>query len=103
MQLGLRSIIYTFAMTTDLKHCDLNSDYFVIIERCRPTRAHYRKTHWTWEIRRRSNPSFSIKNDAYDFGTAQEAKLAGEAALKKLLDGKLPKRPSAKVPPDKKR
>jgi hypothetical protein len=41
-------------MTTDLKRYDLNSEYFVITERCGPLRTHYRKTHWTWEIQRRS-------------------------------------------------
>ena len=63
---------------------NLNDDYFVIIKRYGRPRIR-EKTHWTWEIQRRSKP-LSTKYDGDDFATAQDAKLAGEKALKKLLD-----------------
>jgi len=58
-------------------------DYFVIIKRC----VDHRKTpqtHWTWEIHRRSKP-LGVKLDGDEYATAQDAKLAGETALKDLL------------------
>jgi hypothetical protein len=58
-------------------------DYFIIIKRC----ADHRKTpqtHWTWEIQRRSKP-LGIKLDGDEYATAQDAKLAGETALKDFL------------------
>jgi hypothetical protein len=58
-------------------------DYFVLIKRCGPRRVK-RRIRWTWEIRRRSEP-FGVKYDGDDFTTPQEAKLAGEKALKELL------------------
>ena len=64
------------------------NDYFVItklVPRTRPIR-------WTWEIRhrstwenRRSSMSVGIKYGGEEYATAQDAKLAGETALKDLL------------------
>jgi hypothetical protein len=57
------------------------NDYFVIIKRC----GHRsRRTHWTWEIQRRSKP-LGIKYNGGDFATPQDAKLAGERALIEFL------------------
>ena len=42
------------------------------------------QTHWTWEIHRRSKP-LGVKFDGDEYATAQDAKLAGETALKDLL------------------
>jgi hypothetical protein len=57
------------------------NDYFVITKlvgaRTRPIR-------WTWEIRRRSMP-LGVKYDGEPYATAQDARLAGEAALKDIL------------------
>ena len=58
-------------------------DYFVIIKRC----VDHRKTpqtRWTWEIQRRSKP-LGVKFDGDEFATPQDAKLAGETALKDVL------------------
>jgi hypothetical protein len=63
---------------------NLEDDYFVIIQRFRRSRIRSRN-RWTWEIRRRSKP-LSTKNDTDAFATPQDAKLAGEKALKGLLD-----------------
>jgi hypothetical protein len=64
------------------------NDYFVItklVPRTRPIR-------WTWEIRhrstlqiRRGSISLGIKYGGEEYATAQDAKLAGETALKDLL------------------
>jgi hypothetical protein len=63
------------------KHSNLNNDYFVISKLCgRP------KTLWTWEILRRSKP-LGVKYCGDEFTEAQTAKLAGEKALKELLEG----------------
>ena len=64
------------------------NDYFVItklVPRIRPIR-------WTWEIRHRStlqirgsSMSVGIKYGGEKYATAQDARLAGETALKDLL------------------
>jgi hypothetical protein len=60
-------------------------DYFVLIKRCGPGRGVRRhRTRWTWEIRRRSEP-LGVKYDGDDFAIPQDARLAGERALKELL------------------
>jgi hypothetical protein len=59
-------------------------DYFVIIKRC----GHHRcppQTRWAWEIRRRSKPVY-VKYDGDEYLTAQDARLAGETALKEFLN-----------------
>jgi hypothetical protein len=59
-------------------------DYFVIIKRSGRRWARPR-TNWTWEIRRRSEPR-GIKNRGVEYASPQAAKLAGETALKELLN-----------------
>ena len=59
-------------------------DYFVIIKRCVVDHRKTPQTHWTWEIKRRSKP-LGVKFDGDEYTTAQDAKLAGETALKDLL------------------
>jgi hypothetical protein len=58
-------------------------DYFVVIKRCV---AHRKtpQTRWTWGIQRRSKP-LGVKFDGDKYATAQDARLAGETALKDLL------------------
>jgi hypothetical protein len=57
-------------------------DYFVIIKRWARLPTH--RTRWTWEIQRRSEP-LRVKYNGNDFATPQDARLAGERALKELL------------------
>jgi hypothetical protein len=59
-------------------------DYLVIVKRVGPPRARPRM-RWTWEIRRRSKP-LGVKYNGNQFATPQDAKLAGETALKDLLN-----------------
>jgi hypothetical protein len=60
-------------------------DYFLIIKRCgRNHLRRARRSRWTWEIRRRSKPR-STKYSDDDFMTPQDAKLAGEMALREFL------------------
>jgi hypothetical protein len=62
------------------KRSDLRNDYFVV------TKSYGRpKARWVWEIRRRSEP-LGVKVYDDDFNSEQAAKLAGEKALKELLD-----------------
>jgi hypothetical protein len=62
------------------KSPDLPSDYFVV------TKRHGRPNEfWTWEILRRSKP-LGVKVYGGDFKTTQAAKLAGENALRELLE-----------------
>ena len=65
------------------------NDYFVITKLVGPRT---RPIRWTWEIRhrstleiRRSSISLGIKYGGEEYATAQDAKLAGETALKDLL------------------
>jgi hypothetical protein len=63
---------------------NLGDDYFLIIKRCWRSRR-VRRPRWTWEIRRRSKP-VNVKYDGDEYRTAQDARLAGETALKDLLN-----------------
>jgi hypothetical protein len=56
-------------------------DYFVITKLVGPRT---RPIRWTWQIRRRSKP-LDVKYDGEEYATAQDARLAGETALKDLL------------------
>ena len=65
------------------------NDYFVITKLVGPR---IRPIRWTWEIRhrstwenRRSSMSLGIKYGGEEYATAQDARLAGETALKDLL------------------
>ena len=65
------------------------NDYFVITKLVGPRT---RPIRWTWEIRhrstleiRRGSMSLGIKYGGEEYATAQDAKLAGETALKDLL------------------
>jgi hypothetical protein len=58
------------------------NDYFVIIKRGGNGRRRARR--WTWEIQRRSKP-LSAKFGGNEYATPQEAKRAGEKALKELV------------------
>ena len=60
-----------------------SDDYFVIVKRVGPPRARPRM-RWTWEIRHRSKP-LGVKYDGNQFATPQDARLAGETALRDLL------------------
>ena len=57
------------------------NDYFVITKLVGPRT---RPIRWTWQIRRRSMP-LSVKYDGEEYATAQDARLAGEKALKEFL------------------
>jgi hypothetical protein len=57
------------------------NDYFVITKLVGPRT---RPIRWTWEIQRRSKP-LGIKSHGDEYATAQDAKLAGETALKVFL------------------
>jgi predicted DNA-binding ribbon-helix-helix protein len=57
------------------------NDYFVITKLVGPR---IRPIRWTWQIRRRSMP-LSVKYDGEEYATAQDARLAGEKALKEFL------------------
>ena len=57
------------------------NDYFVITKLVGPRT---RPIRWTWQIRRRSKP-LDVKYDGEEYATAQDARLAGETALKDLL------------------
>lgn len=63
------------------EHSDLRRDYFVITKLCGGS-----KSRWTWEIKGRSKP-LGVKFEGDEFTTEKNAKLAGEMALKKFLDG----------------
>jgi hypothetical protein len=56
-------------------------DYFLITKLVGPRT---RPIRWTWQIRRRSMP-LRVKYDGEEYATAQDARLAGETALKDLL------------------
>lgn len=56
-------------------------DYFLITKLVGPRT---RPIRWTWQIRRRSMP-LGVKYDGEEYATAQDARLAGETALKDLL------------------
>jgi hypothetical protein len=58
----------------------LSNDYFVI------TRRDPRLQIWSWQILRRSKP-LGVKLTGHDFASAMAAKLAGESALKDLING----------------
>ena len=60
---------------------NLDGDFFVIIKICGRE-----KTRYTWAIRRRSEP-LGDKYNGDEYATLQEAKVAGQKALKELLDG----------------
>ena len=70
---------HTNCIVLDLS--ELRKDYFAITKLC----GHPR-TRWTWEIGRRSKP-LGVKYEGDYFATPQDAKLAGERALKELLIG----------------
>jgi hypothetical protein len=57
-----------------------SDDYFVVTKRRR------RLEEWSWEIQRRSTP-IGVRLYANGFKSEFAAKLAGEKALKELLDG----------------
>jgi hypothetical protein len=65
----------------------LDNDYFVIIKRFRRRRRAHR-TGWTWVIQRRSK-RLAVKFDGDEYVTPQAAKLAGETALKELLNNRI--------------
>jgi hypothetical protein len=58
----------------------LASDYSLVI-----TSLDRLKGPWGWQIQRKSKP-LGIKNYGNDFKTATAARIAGEKALKELLD-----------------
>ena len=57
-----------------------SDDYFVVIRRGGRPGA------WTWEIQRRSKP-IGVRLNGDGFNSEFAAKLAGEKALRELLDG----------------
>ena len=57
-----------------------SDDYFVVTERQRRSEA------WAWEIQRRSTP-IGVRLNGEGFKSEFAAKLAGEKALRELLDG----------------
>jgi hypothetical protein len=61
-------------------------DYFVIIKRFRQHRT-ARRSGWTWEIRR-TTPR-GAKYRGVQYATPQAAKLAGETALRELLNNRI--------------
>jgi hypothetical protein len=64
-----------------LKRTDiLVVDFFVAVKRRRRLRE------WSWEIQRRSKP-LGVRLDGDGFKSEFAAKLAGEKALRELLDG----------------
>jgi hypothetical protein len=65
-----------------LSHWELNllSEYFVSIS------SAGKPPEWRWEIKRRSKP-LGIKLYSNGFKSENPAKLAGEKALKELVDG----------------
>ena len=58
----------------------LADDFFVAVKRRRRLRE------WSWEIQRRSKP-LGVRLDGDGFKSEFAAKLAGEKALRDLLDG----------------
>jgi hypothetical protein len=58
----------------------LSEDFFVAVKRRRRLRE------WSWEIQRRSKP-LGVRLDGDGFKSEFAAKLAGEKALRELLDG----------------
>src|SRR5262249_8060913 len=60
-------------------------DYFVIVKPCAPRRT--RRTHWTWDVRCRSEPPRSEFVGGL-YMTPQEARLAGVKALSEFLRSK---------------
>jgi hypothetical protein len=58
----------------------LSEDFFVAVKRRRRLRE------WSWEIQRRSKP-LGVRLDGDGFKSEFAAKLAGEKALRDLLDG----------------
>jgi hypothetical protein len=58
----------------------LSEDFFVAVKRRRRLRE------WSWEIQRRSKP-IGVRLDGDGFKSEFSAKLAGEKALRELLDG----------------
>ena len=64
------------------RHDEPLNDYFVITKLAEPRT---RPIRWTWQIRRRSEPLGGVEFDGDEYATAQDAKLAGETALKDLL------------------
>jgi hypothetical protein len=64
-----------------LKRTDILAvDFFVAVKRRRRLRE------WSWEIQRRSKP-LGVRLDGDGFKSEFAAKLAGEKALRDLLDG----------------
>jgi hypothetical protein len=61
----------------------LSEDFFVAVKRRRRLRE------WSWEIQRRSKP-LGVRLDGDGFKSEFAAKLAGEKALRDLLDGLAP-------------
>jgi hypothetical protein len=57
-----------------------SDDYFVV------TKRQARPEEWAWEIQRRSQP-IGVRLHADGFKSEFAAKLAGEKALRELLDG----------------
>jgi hypothetical protein len=58
----------------------LSEDFFVAVKRRRRLRE------WSWEIQRRSKP-LGVRLNGDGFKSELAAKLAGEKALRDLLDG----------------
>jgi hypothetical protein len=58
----------------------LSDDFFVAVKRRRRLRE------WSWEIQRRSKP-LGVRLNGDGFKSESAAKLAGEKALRNLLDG----------------
>jgi hypothetical protein len=58
----------------------LSEDFFVVVRRRRRLRE------WSWEIQRRSKP-LGVRLNGDGFKSESVAKLAGEKALRQLLDG----------------
>jgi hypothetical protein len=58
----------------------LSEDFFVVVRRRRRLRE------WSWEIQRRSKP-LGVRLNGDGFKSESAAKLAGEKALRQLLDG----------------
>jgi hypothetical protein len=59
----------------------LLNEYFVSIT------SSGKPPQWQWEIKRRPNPPLGVKIYANGFKSEKAAKLAGEKALRELLDG----------------
>jgi len=66
---------------------EMTSDYSLTVKRYKRPKTLYRRAKllWKWEILRRSKP-LGVRLYEDGFGSEQAAKLAGEKALKELLE-----------------